>query len=44
MAVDWIAAAGDVSWSDYWVEDLQSRRISDHYLISARASIAAISR
>lgn len=44
MAVDWIAAAGDVSWSDYWVEDLQSRRISDHYLISARASVAAISR
>jgi endonuclease/exonuclease/phosphatase family metal-dependent hydrolase len=41
MAVDWIASAGDVTWSDYWVEDLQSQRVSDHYLISAHATVAA---
>ncbi|MEX0429371.1 endonuclease/exonuclease/phosphatase family protein [Nocardioides sp. DS6] len=39
LAVDWIAGSPQVSWSDYWVEILQKRKISDHYFITAHATI-----
>ena len=41
LAVDWIAGTKDVQWSDYWVEILQRRKISDHYFITAHATIPA---
>ncbi|MEP9383881.1 endonuclease/exonuclease/phosphatase family protein [Nocardioides cheoyonin] len=39
LAVDWIAGTGNVTWSDYWVDILQKRKISDHYFITAHATI-----
>lgn len=42
LAVDWIAGSPSVEWSDYWVDILQKRKISDHYFITAHATIPAV--
>lgn len=39
LAVDWIAGTQDVQWSDYWVDNLGTRKISDHYFITAHATV-----
>lgn len=39
LAVDWIAGTQGVQWSDYWVENLGVRKISDHYFITAHATV-----
>lgn len=42
MAVDWVVGSSDVSFSNYWQDGTpQARKISDHYLVSATATVAA---
>jgi endonuclease/exonuclease/phosphatase family metal-dependent hydrolase len=41
MPVDWVIATPDVSFSNYWIDESTiARRISDHFLVSATATIA----
>ena len=40
MAVDWVASTPQVSWSDFWVEEFQRNRTSDHYFVTAHATLA----
>ncbi|GAA4113361.1 hypothetical protein GCM10022215_10550 [Nocardioides fonticola] len=40
MPVDWVVASPGVSFSDYWLDETPvNRRISDHFLVSARATV-----
>lgn len=41
LAVDWLASTKEVSWTDFSVTNFQQRRISDHYFITARATVPA---
>ena len=41
MAVDWVVGSNDVSFSGYWQDGTpQARRISDHFIVSATATVA----
>ena len=40
MPVDWVVASPGVAFSDYWLDETPvNRRISDHFLVSARATV-----
>lgn len=42
MPVDWVVATADVQFSDYWLDESTiARRISDHFFISATATMGA---
>ncbi|GAA1791316.1 hypothetical protein GCM10009795_041230 [Nocardioides hankookensis] len=43
MAVDWVVGSSDVSFSSYWQDGSpQARKISDHYFVSALATIGPV--
>lgn len=45
MAVDWITGSNDVAFSNYWEDGTpQARKISDHYFVSALATVAPATR
>jgi endonuclease/exonuclease/phosphatase family metal-dependent hydrolase len=45
LAVDWITASNDVGFSNYWEDGTpQARKISDHYFVSAVATVAAAAK